>query len=65
VLVGNPIAQHKHYRLMATAAFGKFMRMLDNEPVTRTELERALSLGKVFRNRVRYSEARCSQFPVP
>ena len=45
--MGNPIAHCYHYRIMAIAACGKHLRMIDNEPVRKPELDRALALGKV------------------
>ena len=47
-LVGNPIANCFHYRIMAIAACGKSLRMIDNKPVRKTEIDQALSLGKVY-----------------
>lgn len=53
VLSGNPIAQRRHYRLMAVVAFGKNLRTIDHEPVTRSERERALALGKAVGQGIR------------
>jgi len=46
-LVGNPITHCYHYRIMAIAACGRSLRMIDNEPVRKPELDRAIALGKV------------------
>lgn len=51
-LVGNPITHCYHYRIMAIAACGKSLRMIDNEPVRKPELDRAISLGKVSCHRL-------------
>ena len=52
-LVGNPIAHCYHYRIMAIAACGKNLRMIDNAPVRKPEQERALSLGKAVADAIR------------
>ena len=53
-LVGNPITHCYHYRIMAIAACGRSLRMIDNEPVRKPELDRAVALGKVRRRFSRF-----------